>query len=88
MVGRPSRMYGNGRETLPEVRKWSKVLPETVTGRGTHTEVLKWSGDPPRDPEELRRHSRMSGSGRKPSRISRTGWETLPDVWNWSGDPP
>ena len=30
----------------------------------------------------------MSGKSGIPSRMSRSGWEALPDVLKWSGDPP
>ena len=29
----------------------------------------------------------MSGSGGRPSRLSGSGREALPDFWEWSGDP-
>ena len=27
MVGRPSKMFGSGRESLSELREWSEALP-------------------------------------------------------------
>ena len=30
----------------------------------------------------------MSGSGERPSRMSGSGRDALPDVWEWSGCPP
>ena len=52
VVGDPP---GTGRETLPEVRKWSE----------THPVVLKWSRDPPGDPEVVGRPSWRFGTGRE-----------------------
>ena len=46
------------------------------TGQKTHSEVRKWSGDPPGGLKVDGRHSQWSRSGR----------ETLPEVRNWSGD--
>ena len=46
-------MSGSGRETLPEVRKWSEAMPE----------VWNWSGDPPGSLEGVGRPSRRSGTG-------------------------
>ena len=54
VVGRPSRRYGSGRETLEEVRKWSRGHPGGQTlvgrpllrsgsGRETLPKVRKWS---------------------------------------------
>ena len=60
--------------------------------------VRKWLGDLLGGPEVVLRPSRSSGSGPRPSRWSKSGWETLPkvqklsealpDIWKWSGDPP
>ena len=63
MVERSSLGCGTGRETLPEFRKWWETLQE----------VLKWSGDPPGEPELVGRPSPRSGMGR----------EILTEVWNW-----
>ena len=65
---RTSRQYGSGRETLPEVRKWSGDPiegPEVVgrpsrrsrSGRVTISEVQKWSGDIPGGPDVVGRFS-------------------------------
>ena len=54
VIGRLSGRPGSGRETLPEVRKWSgdppRILEVVVrpygrsgSGRGTLPEVRKWS---------------------------------------------
>ena len=69
------------------------------SGRETHPEVQKWSGEPPGSPEMVGGPSRRSGSGRGdppggpevvegPSRRSGSGRETLPEVRKWSGDLP
>ena len=65
MVWKPSQRSGNGRGTLPGVRKWSvdpPLVPEVVKGHSrrsgigleTLPEVRKWSGDPPQGPEVVR----------------------------------
>ena len=36
-VGRPSRMFGSGRESIPDVREWWESLPD----------FLEMSGEPP-----------------------------------------
>ena len=38
VVGRHSRRFASGRETLPEVQKWSETIPAE----------WNWLGDPPR----------------------------------------
>ena len=89
MLGRPSRMSGSCRKTLPEIWKWSGDPPKGLevvgrlsrrsgSGRETLPDVWKSSGDPPKGPEVVGRPSQKFGSGR----------ETLPEVWKWSGDHP
>ena len=71
MVERPTRRFGTGCVTLPEVRNWlgdPSGGPEVVRG-------------PPGGPKVVGRPSRRSKSGRRLSRRSRTGQETLPEVW-------
>ena len=48
-------MSGSGREVLPDVREWSVDLPN----------VREWSGDHFSCPVVVKRHFRMSGSGRE-----------------------
>ena len=48
MVSRPFRRSGSGWESLPEVRKWSEILPED----------WKRSEDPPGGPQLVGRYSR------------------------------
>ena len=55
MVGRPSRRFGSGRETLPEDQMWSGALPEVRT----------WSGDLPGGPELVGRPSSRSRTARE-----------------------
>ena len=68
-------MYGSCRVALPIV--W-EALPV----------VLEWSSGPPGCPRVVGRPCRMSGSGRRPSQMSRSGLVALPDVREWSGNPP
>ena len=91
MVGRPSRISKSGRETLPEIRKWS----------GDPLKGLELVGRPFRRSEVVGRLSRRSETGREtllevrnwlgvspggpelvetPSRRSITGRENLPVV--------
>ena len=77
MVERLSQRSASGGETLPEVRNWSVDLlggPEVFRDHPGGVELV---GRPPKDPEVVWRPSRMTGSGR----------ETLPEVQKWSGDP-
>ena len=60
MVGRHSRRFGSGQETLPKVRKWSETLPKVQKWSETLPKVWKWSGDPPGSPEVVGRPSRRS----------------------------
>ena len=53
--GRHSLIFGNGRETLTEVREWSGGPPE----------VRDSSGGPPEDPGVVLRPSGRSWSGRE-----------------------
>ena len=73
VVGGPIRRSGSGRETLPEVRKWSgdpllspevvgELIRRSANGRRTLPEVQKWSGDVPGDPEVDGGPSRWFGS--------------------------
>ena len=50
----PSRMIGSGRETLPDVQKWSggfpderEVLSVFESGREALLNDREWSADPP-----------------------------------------
>ena len=86
MVGVHSRRSGNGRETSPEVRKWSGDPPEGLevvggpsqrsgSGWGTLPKVRKWLGDPPGGSEVVAEPTLRPGSG----------WGTHPEVRNCSG---
>ena len=78
--GRPSRLYGSDRETLPNVRE---ALPEVRKSRKTPwmsgssletlPDVREWSGYPSECPGVVWRHCRMSSSGQ----------EAIPDVQQW-----
>ena len=90
----PSRMSGNGRETIPDILELSESLPE----------VREWSGGHPGRSGVVGMPSHMSGNGREtlldvregsavplkclgvvnsPSRTSGSGQEAFPDVWEW-----
>ena len=88
MVGRPSCRSGSGRETLPEVLKWSGDPPGglEVVGRPfwrsgnvrkTHSVI-----------EVVERSSRRCGAGWETLPEVRKWSETLPEVLKWLGDPP
>ena len=58
VVGRPSRIFGSGWETFPDVREWSEGLTGclgvvgsptrmSVSGRIALPDGWEWSGDPP-----------------------------------------
>ena len=64
VIRRAYRMFGSGRESLPDV--W-KDLPDV---RRDLPDVREWLGGPPGCPGLVGRPSRMSGSGRN----------ALPDV--------
>ena len=55
VVGKPSRMTGSSRETMPEVGDGCEALPE---GR-------EWSGGPTRGPRVVGTPSILAGSGRE-----------------------
>ena len=88
LVGRPSRRSRSGRrqsrrsgtskETLPEVRNWSRDPPGGL-------EVV---GDPLGGPDVVGIPSWRSGSSRRLSRRRGTGPETLSVVRKWSGNIP
>ena len=71
-------MSERGWETLPDVFEWWEALPN----------VRERLGDPFRHPGLVGTPSRMSLSGRRPSRMSGRGRETIPDVRERLGDPP
>ena len=77
VVGRPSRLFGSGRET-PRM---------SVCGWETLLDVLEWSGAPPRYPGVVGRPFRMSESGREAPRMSVCGQEALPDIQEYPGCP-
>ena len=85
MVGRPIQISGSGRKTLQHVQKWSGGPPKCpgVFGRPS---LMSLSG---RKPfwmfGSCREALRISG---RPSRLSGSGREALPDVQKWSGGPP
>ena len=85
MVGKPSRLSESGRETHPEVKKWSGELPESP-------EVV---GDPPEGMELVGTPSRRSGSGREtrsevrkwsgdPAKGAEVVWRPFPEIRKWS----
>ena len=50
------------------------------SGRMTLPDFREWLGGPPGCPGVVGRHSWMSRSGGRPSRMSGSGQESLPDV--------
>ena len=68
-------MSGSSREALRNVREWSVALQN----------VREWSGDPPGYLGVVGRPSRMFG---RPSRMSGSCREAIPDVRKMSGGPP
>ena len=68
-------MSRSGRETLPDVREWSRDLPGfpfwipgghpgyLVEGRLAHPDIREWSGGPPGCSGLVGRPCQMSGSG-------------------------
>ena len=57
------------------------------SGRQDFLDVREWLGGPHECPGVVGRSSRLSGSGREASQMSRSGRETFPDVREWSGGP-
>ena len=51
-------------------------------------DVREWLGDSQGLAGMVSRPYRMSGSGRRPTRMSEIGREALPDVMEWLKDPP
>ena len=88
MVGIPSRRSGSGRDTFPEVRKWSGDPPEGFELVGEHSGGTKLVWNPPKGPEEVEGPSRRFGIGLGTIPEVRKWSGTLPEVRNWSGDPP
>ena len=58
------------------------------SGRETLWDVQEWSGSSQGFAGVVGKTSRMSGSGRMPSRMSEIGREALPDVMECSEGPP
>ena len=76
MCGRPYRLFGNGREILPDVQECWESLPDVREAaqkpgsiREALTDVWKWSGGLPRY------------SGGLADVLE--WWEALPDVGEW-----
>ena len=58
------------------------------SGREALPDVREWSGGPREFTGVVGRPTRITSSGRRPSRISRSGWKTHQDVQEWSECPP
>ena len=71
-------MSGSGQTTLPDVREWSGDHPRCpgVVGRTAGC------------PGVVEVPYGYSGVVGRPSRMSESGWNALPDVREWSGGPP
>ena len=81
----PFRISGSGRETLPNVREcWGafadvrEASRKSGSGREALPDVREWSEAIPKCTGVVGRHTRMSGSGWRPSRMFGRGRETLP----------
>ena len=83
LLGRPSRRFGTGRETFPEVWEWSGDPSEVWNWSGDPPKVQNWSGDPPGGSELVGRPPGVTELVWRPSRRAGTGRETLPEVRNW-----
>ena len=70
-------MFGSGLETLPDVRK---PLRMTDSDRIALLDVRALSGDPPGWPGVVGGPYKYPGVVGRPTRMSGSGWETLPDV--------
>ena len=77
VVGRPSRICGNGREALPDVREWYGGPPVCWIGRDALLNMQEWPGGPPKCPGVVGSPPRMSG---RPSRFFGSHRETIPVV--------
>ena len=76
--GRPFRMSGSRRESLPDVRGGRETLPDVWGGQEALTDVWKWLGVLPGCSRVVGRRSQMSRSGRI----------APPDVQGWSKGSP
>ena len=88
LVGTPSRKFGSGQETLPEVWMRSETLPEVWNWSGNPAGGPEAVRDPPGGPELLRTPSRRSDTGRDTLPDVRKQSETLVEVRNWLGHLP
>ena len=98
LVGRPSQKSESGWETLLEVLNWSEALTEVRNWSGDAPRGPELIGIPSRSPEVVvgplggpelvGRPTWRSLTGRGPSRRSRSGRETLQEIWKWSRDTP
>ena len=59
---------GSGRKALPEVREWLGGRTGCLRGTSGYLGVVE-------------RRSRMFEVVGRPSRMSGSGWEALPDIW-------
>ena len=85
---RPSQNSGSGRQTLPDVRVWTKCAPGSLGGGKRLSGCPGVVQSPYVCPGEFGRPSRMSGSGRETLPDIRSSLEALLKFWEWSIDPP
>ena len=74
---RPSQMYGGGREVFPDFRDRSEIPPGCASVVGIPYTMSAIGREAPY----------MSRMVKRPSRMSRSGWEVFPDIREWSGEP-
>ena len=98
VVGMPSRRSGSGQEVLPQFQEWSvgpSGGPGVVkwptrrfwSGRDAFPEVQESSVGPPRGPGLVGRPSSCLELVNRPSVMSGSGREVLPQFWEWLGVP-
>ena len=89
---RPSRKFGNGLYTLPDVPEGWEALPNV---RQLMSGPSEYAGGPPSCLRVVGRPSQMTGSGWvalpdvwEASQMSGSNRKALADVREWSGNPP
>ena len=81
-------MSVSGREALPNVREWSGGAPGCPGMVERISQMFRWSGRSPECPGVVGVTREFAGVVGKSSRMSRSGWEALPDVRKWSRVSP
>ena len=82
-VGRSFQMSRSDQEVLPDVRKWSGSLPDEQEVhpdvREVFSDVREWLGGTPGWPGVVARSPRCQGVVGRPSWMTESGLQTLPD---------